>query len=313
MSLKGLLLVNLGTPDSARVWDVWRYLNEFLTDGRVIDLPWWKRQLLVRGLIVPKRVRSSAKLYKQLWTTEGSPLMFHSVRMANKLQAKLKGEWRVELAMRYRNPSIQSGLQKLKKCSEIVVLPLFPQYASATNGSVIEKVMDEVKQWSSIPTLRFIGPYYDHPEMIKALAKQASLFDLKQYDKVLFSFHGLPVRQDTSASYSAQCQTTAHLLANELKLSRDRWEIAFQSRLGKEPWLEPYASDSLKKMAQAGTKKLLVFSPAFVADCLETIQEIGVEYATEFLHFGGEKLDLVPCLNDSPAWIDALEKIIDHR
>lgn len=310
MSLKGVLLVNLGTPESPGLWDVWRYLNEFLTDRRVIDLPWWKRQLLVRGLIVPRRVWGSAKLYQQLWTQDGSPLMCNSKRLVEKLQARVQGEWQVELAMRYQKPSIRSGLEKLKKCSEIVILPLFPQYASATSGSVIEKVMEEIQSWSYIPSLRIIGPYYDHPAMIAALAKQAEGFDIHHYDKILFSFHGLPLREKTSAAYAEQCQTTAQLLAKELNLSVDRWELAFQSRLGKDPWLEPYATDSLKKMAQQGVKNLLVFSPAFVADCLETLQEIRMEYAMEFRHLGGEKLDLVPCLNDSPAWIDTVEKII---
>lgn len=310
MSLRGVLLVNLGTPESPGLWDVWRYLNEFLTDSRVIDLPWWQRQLLVRGLIVPRRVWGSAKLYRQLWTSEGSPLMVNSQRLVSKLQAKLQGEWQVELAMRYQAPSIKRGLAKLKNCHEIVILPLFPQYASATSGSVIEKAMEEIQSWPAIPSLRFVGPYYDHPAVIAALAKQADGFNLSHYDKVLFSFHGLPVKEKTAAAYATQCQTTAKLLAKELHLNPDRWELAFQSRLGKDPWLEPYATDSLKKMVQEGVKNLLVFSPAFVADCLETLQEIGVEYAVEFRHLGGETLNLVPCLNDSPAWVDALEKII---
>lgn len=309
--MKGLLLVNLGTPDSPRVWDVWRYLNEFLTDKRVVDIPWLKRQLLVRGGIVPFRVRNSAKLYKKLWTKEGSPLMFHSLKMAAKLQERLGQGWKVELAMRYQNPSIASRLEQLRGCTEIIVLPLFPQYASATSGSVIEKVMDEVKKWKEIPAIRFVGPFYDHPKMIEAVAYQARSFDLSRYEKILFSFHGLPLRQLTVPNgYFSQCQTTAHLLAQELNLPSDKWEMAFQSRLGKEPWIEPYANETIKKFAEGGIKSLLVFSPAFVADCLETLQEIAEEYSHEFLKQGGEKLDLVPCLNDSPLWIEALEQIV---
>ena len=307
--MKGLLLVNLGTPDSPRIWDVWRYLNEFLTDRRVIDLPWLKRQVLVRGLIVPSRVRSSAKLYREIWTGEGSPLLFHSRNMARRLQERLQKGWKVELAMRYRHPSIQEGLKKLQGCSEIVILPLFPQYAAATSGSIIEKAMEEIRKWPVIPPTRFIGPFYERPKVIQAYAAQAASFNLHAYDKILFSFHGLPVKQNYT--YSAQCEKAATLLAQELNLAPSRWELSYQSRLGKDPWLEPYTSDVLKRLGKAGAQRLLVFSPAFVADCLETLQEIGTEYAAEFRSYGGERLDLVSSLNDSPRWIEALQEMIN--
>lgn len=324
--MKGLLLVNLGTPDSPNPGDVFRYLNEFLTDERVIDIPWLQRQLLVRGAIVPIRFLASSKSYKAIWTERGSPLRFHSEDATRKLAKVLEGEWQVELAMRYQNPSIKEKLQLLRNCSEIVVLPLFPQYASATTGSVVAKVMEEVSQWSIIPQMRFIDTFYDMPEVITAYAAQAKHLDLASYDKILFSFHGLPVRQLTKANscckkssnccqtqtscYSAQCFKTADLLAEELNLRADQWELCFQSRLGKEPWLQPYTSDTLKRLREEGIKNILVFCPSFVADCLETIHEIGVEYAEEFKHLGGERLDLVPSLNDSEQWIEALQAIV---
>lgn len=327
--MKGLLFVNLGTPDSPRPYDVFKYLNEFLTDKRVIDFPWLQRQLLVRGLIVPTRFLTSAKSYRAIWTNKGSPLRVHTEEAAAKLQDKLGEEWQVEVAMRYQNPSIEAVLEKLKGCSEIVVLPLFPQYASATTGSIFEKVMEVLGKWAIIPKVRLIDSFYDHPGVISAFAHQAEGFDIGDYDKVLFSFHGLPVKQLTKSSslcrkspnccktnlccYSAQCYKTADLLAEELKLKPSQWQITFQSRLGKDPWIEPYTSDVLKDLRQKGAKKILVFCPAFVADCLETIHEIAVEYEEEFRHLGGECLHLVPSLNSSDLWIDALTHIINDK
>lgn len=324
--MKGVLLVNLGTPDSPKPWDVFRYLNEFLTDKRVIDYPWIQRQLLVRGVIVPFRFMASAKSYQAVWTNEGSPLRFHTDNSAAKLQKKLGSEWQVEVAMRYQNPSIGSVLNKMKNVSELIVIPLFPQYASATTGSVIEKVMEELQKWNTIPKVTLIDSFFDRQSVIEAFAAQSKSFDIPSYDKILFSFHGLPVRQLTKVNsacrksksccqtnkrcYSAQCYTTAKLLVEKLKLRPEQYEISFQSRLGKEPWLEPYTSDTLKKLRADGAKRILVFCPAFVADCLETIHEIGVEYQEEFKHLGGEKLDLVPSLNCSDAWIDALEEMV---
>lgn len=320
---KGVLLVNLGTPDTPSNKDVFRYLNEFLTDPRVIDYPWLKRQLLVRGIIVPFRYKASAASYREIWDERGSPLKYHTFDAAEKLQAILKGDYQVEVAMRYQNPSIRSALQKLKGVKELTVIPLFPQYASATTGSVFDKVMEEITKWQILPKLKMIDAFYNHPKVIQAFAQNAKPFELTSYDKVLFSFHGLPVRQLKKASpvckrdpdccqknfccYSAQSYKMADLIAQELNLAKDRYEICFQSRLGKEPWIEPYTSDVIRRLSKEGAKKLLVFCPAFVADCLETIHEIGVEYNEEFQASGGERIDLVPSLNSSDTWVEALK------
>lgn len=327
--MKGLLLVNLGTPLSSSKWDVFKYLLEFLTDGRVIDIPWLKRQILVRGIIVPSRFRESANNYKAVWTEKGSPLLFHSQNLAEKVQKEL-GNVKVELAMRYQVPSIESALNRLKGVQELVVLPLFPQYASATTGSIHQKVMDIVSKWDFVPSLSLINNFHDHPLFIKAFKEVAAPFHLDNYDDVLFSFHGLPLRQlqknsshcnslkccsikndKNGACYGAQCYETARLIAKELGLKS--YQVTFQSRLGKEPWKEPFTLDVIKSCAKEGKKKLLVFSPAFVADCLETIHEIGVEYAHEFKSCGGEKLDLVPSLNDSSEFVGLVVTMFNQK
>lgn len=329
----GILLVNLGTPDSYHPSDVFRYLNEFLTDQRVIDFPWLKRQFLVRGIIVPFRYKKSAEQYKALWTNEGSPLLVHSLAVQQKLQESLGNRFKISLAMRYQNPSISSALEELRqlKVKQIVILPLFPQYASATTGSIHQKVMEHIKQWTTIPNLSFINSFPDHPAFIQALAERGRQYAIESYDHILFSFHGLPERQIRKASdqqqclsatccqslashnqfcYKAQCYATARALVRELKLTPDCYTICFQSRLGKEPWIQPYTSDVIMKCAQKKHKRLLVFCPAFVCDCLETIYEISQEYGKEFEHQGGEALQLVEGLNSHPAWISALKTLI---
>lgn len=335
----GILLVNLGTPDSPNLSDVYRYLIEFLTDGRVIDSPWIFRQLLVRGVIVPKRYRQSAKSYQEIWTSEGSPLKVYGYRVQKQLQERLGDDaFIVRLAMRYQNPSIEEALDSLIEngCQKIVVLPLFPQYASATTGSVHQKVMEIVSKWQVIPELVLIDHYETHPGLIQAFCAVASKYQIEEYDHILLSFHGLPQRQllkaDRSQSrcmkskeccsslseknqdcYSAQCYATANAIVRRLNLPLDKYSVSFQSRLGEEPWLQPYTSDVIVRLAKEGNKRVLVFCPAFVCDCLETIYEIGQEYAIEFKHAGGESLDLVPGLNDHPQWINALVDLIKER
>lgn len=329
----GILLVNLGTPDSPAVSDVRKYLKEFLLDPRVIDIPAIPRNLLVRGIIAPFRAPKSAKTYRAIWTENGSPLMHYSRRMAELLQEAVSEEYVVRLAMRYQSPSIATVLQEMEKMGldKIRVIPLFPQYASATTGSVHQKVMEVVGQWQTIPTIEFVNSYPDHPGMISTFVAQASHFDVANFDHILFSFHGLPVRQlikadfnkhcqqakgccetltsANSACYGAQCHQTAHAIAAKLGITRDQYTVCFQSRLGKTPWIQPYASETIEALAHAGKKRVLVFSPAFVADCLETIFEIGVEYQEEFEKAGGEKIQLVASLNDHPNWIEALKDL----
>ncbi|MEM1283048.1 MAG: ferrochelatase [Chlamydiota bacterium] len=328
----GILLVNLGTPKSPNSADVKEYLHEFLTDGRVIDVSWPLRQLLTRGLIVPRRYKESAQNYQQIWTDQGSPLMVHGLSVKRMLQEKLGDEFLVELAMRYQEPSMVSILEKMKSCSQIVILPLFPQYASATTGSVHQKAMDIVKKWQTIPLLTLINSYPTEPKMIEAFCALAKQYDIDAYDYVLLSFHGLPERQlrkadlnnhclqskeccktfceKNASCYGAQCHATAKAIAEELNLDPEKYGICFQSRLGKDPWIKPYTSDVLQDLVSKDCKKVLVICPAFVSDCVETIHEISVEYQEEFLEMGGEKLDLVRGLNDHPLWIDALVDIL---
>jgi len=338
MGKKGVLLVNLGTPDSAATPDVRKYLNEFLMDGRVIDINPISRTLLVRGIIVPFRAPKSAKLYREIWSDEsGSPLLYYSILQQKLLQEKLGEEYMVELAMRYQTPSIEAALQRLKNAlvSEIKVIALFPQYASASTGSVYEKVMRLVGQWQTIPNISFVNSFHDNPLMIEAFADNAQKHQPENYDHILFSFHGLPQRQLIKCDhthnhclqsadccqtltdvnkfcYSAQSYDTARLIAQKMGLSRDQYTVCFQSRLGSDPWVQPYTSQVIAKLAEEGKKKLLVFCPAFVADCLETVYEVSVEYADEFKEKGGEKVQLVESLNDNPKFIEALEGLVKN-
>jgi ferrochelatase len=331
MGKKGLLLVNLGTPDSPEVGDVRKYLDQFLMDERVIDVNIINRTLLVKGLIVPFRSPKTSKLYKEIWDENGSPLLYFSKIQAALVQEQLGDEYHVELAMRYQNPSILSALEKMKAglVESIKVIPLFPQYASASSGSVIQSVMEIVSRWATIPPVSFVNSFHDNELMIETFAGNAGKYQPETYDHILFSFHGLPERQllkcdhtghyclkkdnccdtlnDTNKfCYSAQGHDTARLIAKKLNIAREDYTVCFQSRLGKEPWVQPYTTDVLKKLAAEGKKRLLVFSPAFVADCLETLYEITVEYHEEFRALGGEHVQLVESLNDHPKFIEAL-------
>jgi len=275
----------------------------------------------VRRIIVPTRLASSSKAYEAIWTKEGSPLLVYGEKVKTKLQAHLGVNYRVELAMRYQQPTIESGLAKLlkDKIGHLVILPLFPQYASATTGSVHQRVMELLKDQTILPRVTLIDRYATHPALIQAFCKIAEPY--KAYDHVLFSFHGLPLSQlkhgaksgqccEDPYCYSGQCYAMAREIRQGLRLPEEKCSLAFQSRLGKDPWLEPYTSDTIRALAREGKKRVLVFSPSFVCDCLETIYEIGIEYQTEFVHAGGEKLELVPGLNDHDAWIHTLGALI---
>ena len=261
-SKTGVLLVNVGTPDSPETVDVWSYLRQFLMDGRIIDIPYWRRLLLVNLIIAPFRAPKSAKEYRKIWSEEGSPLMYHSRKFKEQMQHKLGDEFTVALAMRYQNPSIDSTLETLQqqRPSSIIAFPLFPQYASATVGSVHEKVMQVFHKWPEIPKIRFIDSFFDHPKMIRTLACLGERqFVQGSFDHVLFTFHGLPVRQLTKGNpdclgadsccdtiharnhlcYRAQCFATFRLLAEALDLEESDYTVSFQSRLGKDPWIQP--------------------------------------------------------------------------
>jgi len=330
----GILLVNLGTPDSPKPKDVHRYLIEFLSDNRVMDIPWLWRQLLVRGTIVPKRYRYSAKCYDKIWTAEGSPLVVNGLKVKNLLQKSLGEDFIVELAMRYQNPSIKDALDLLLRndIEELIILPLFPQYASATTGSIQQKVMEDLAHRLYIPKVTFINNFSTHPGYLEAFSALGRSYQLETYDYFLFSYHGLPQRHvkklnkhnhclqnnlccqtftDINRScYAAQCYATTQGIAESLNMAKNAFCVSFQSRLGTEPWLEPYTNEKIIELARQGHKRVLVFCPSFVCDCLETIYEIGIEYAAEFKQAGGEQLDLVKGLNEHPKWIEALKKII---
>ena len=328
-----VLLVNLGTPDSPSTSDVRKYLREFLMDPRVIDIPALNRFLLVNFIIAPIRGPKSAKLYKSIWNENGSPLLYYTGRQAELLQSSLGNNYHVEFAMRYQKPSIDSVLNKFKSNNykELIILPLFPQYASASTGSVHEKIMSIISGWQIVPEIRFINSFYDHPGFIETFSKIGKSMSPENYDHILFSFHGLPERQITKADFSSECLTdsccenltvrnagcyraqsfqTAREIARKLEIPKEKYTICFQSRLGKDPWIKPYSDHVIKERADKGDKKLLVFAPAFTSDCLETIHEIGVEYNELFQEHGGTEVKLVPSLNEDPNWIEAMKSMI---
>ena len=337
MAKKGVLLVNLGTPDSPETKDVRKYLNEFLMDPRVIDINPVSRAFLVRGIITPFRSPKSAKLYKQIWNKEtGSPLLHYSKLQHQALQQRLGDDYQVELAMRYQNPSIESALNRLKASlvDDIQVIALFPQYASASTGSVYDQSDGPARgNQPTIPSVSFVNSFHANELMIETFANNGTKDNPETYDHILFSFHGLPQRQliksDHTHSYclkvdnccntltdankycySAQSYHTAKLIAEKLNIPKEKYTICFQSRLGSDPWVQPYTSQVVAQLANEGKKRLLVFCPAFVADCLETVYEVTEEYGAEFRALGGEHVQLVESLNDASTWIDALEKMV---
>jgi len=343
MSKTGILIVNLGTPDSFKRKDVKKYLAEFLMDGRVIDIPFWKRFLLVRGIIAPFRSKKVSVEYNKLWLDNGSPLMVYGQELVKKLQNLYKtdgNETVVELAMRYQSPSIESGLNKLKEkaVERIVLFSLFPQYASATVGSVAQKVMELVSKWEVIPSIEFINDYHDEPEYIKAFAQKVKAdMEEKKPDHVLFSYHGIPERHLENIQnqnnklcswpncqcekqnkvqrfcYRSACFNTTKLIVEEIGLNKDKYTTSFQSRLGKSPWIKPYTDVTVEELAKKGVKSLLVVSPSFVADCLETTLEIGEQYKELFIKSGGEGFNFTESLNADDKWAYAIYKMINVK
>jgi ferrochelatase len=336
MKRTGILLVQLGTPDSPKTSDVRRYLSEFLNDPRVIDLPWLSRILLVNAIIVPFRAPKSAKIYRDLWSLcDGrSPLLTHSKNVQNKLSERfLNDEIKIHLAMRYQNPSMYDILAQMReeKYDRIVILPLFPHYASATTGSVFDLAMKIMRKWWVIPEVVAINQFWDNEGYIDSVVECAKQFDLQKYDHVLFSYHGLPERHvdkvydgsdlcsDQSCEkelndknkfcYKATCYATTRLITRKLNIAEENHTVCFQSRLNKK-WLTPFSDEIIAELAQKGAKKILVFSPSFVADCLETLIEIGEEYQEIFEQNGGEQVQLVPSSNDNARFIDGLEELI---
>lgn len=324
---KGLLLIHIGTPDSPHPAAVRQYLVEFLLDKRVLDLPTLVRYFLVYALILPLRVKRIARAYQSIWTQEGSPLLLHSRHLEMKLQARLGEQWLVRLGMRYGQPTLQDSLNQLSHCKELTLLPLYPQYSSAATGSALERVLKLIAEQNNSPALTVIRDFYEEPSFIDA---QAALIQpqLAQHDYLLLSYHGLPERhlrnsgclkpcaepcdprnKRTQACYRAQCYATSRAIAKKLALSEKHHATSFQSRLGKAPWLKPYTDELLVQLIKKGIKRLAIACPSFSADCLETLEEIGIRAKMQWHELGGKQLTLIPCVNDSDLWIEGLARL----
>lgn len=330
------MLVNLGSPDSTEVKDVRKYLDEFLMDERVIDIPYWKRFLLIKGIILNTRPKKSAAAYKKIWWKEGSPLVVISERFTKKIKSKL--DIPVALGMRYGSMSMEKALTELDRqdVTEILLVPLYPHYAMSSFETVVVKAEELVEKQFDHMKMEVLQPFYKHPDYIRVMSqflkKQLEGFD---YDQLLFSYHGIPERHiyksDTTQShckidgtcceisseahktcYRHQCFETTKAIVKELGIDKSKYRNSFQSRLLKDPWLRPYTDYELERMADEGIKKLAVITPAFVSDCLETLEEIAMEGRHEFLERGGEEFIHIPCLNDDDAWVEVMKEwIID--
>jgi len=329
---KGVLLVNLGSPNSPAVGDVRRYLNEFLMDGRVIDLVWPLRRLIV-GLILIRRPHESGEAYEKIWTKDGSPLVVSSRKVQKLLQSQVSLP--VELAMRYQNPSIESAVKKLaaQGVTETLLIPLFPHYAMSSYETAVVRVEEVARKRAPQMRITVQPPYYVHPDYIAALVASAKDY-LKDYDHLLFSYHGIPERHlrksDTTGChclkvenccevasaahatcYRAQCFATTAAFVKLAGVPPEKYSVSFQSRLGKDPWLKPYTDYELARLANEGKKRMLVMCPAFVSDCLETIEEIGMRGCEEFMAGNGKEFTRIPCMNEHPTWIEALRKMVE--
>ena len=315
----GVLLLTLGTPDAPTVPAVRRYLAEFLNDPRIVELPralWWP---ILHGLILRLRPRRSAASYQALWTEEGSPLLVIAQRQAESLQqrldALLPGPVRVELGMRYGNPSVASALAKISeaKARRLLVLPLYPQYSATTTASCFDAVSAELSRWRRLPETRFVNQYHDHPGYIAALTESVRAYwaERGEPDRLLFSFHGIPREFFLGGDpYSCQCHETSRLTAEALGLQAQQWQIAFQSRVGPKEWLQPYTDEVIEGWGREGTRKIHVICPGFSADCLETLEEIAVMNRDRFLAAGGKEFGYIPALNDGTAHLDMLADLV---
>ncbi len=315
----GVLLVNLGTPDAPTVQAVRSYLKEFLSDPRVVEIPkalWWP---ILNGIILNTRPKKSAEKYAQVWLPEGSPLRVYTAKQAVLLQGYLSQRTQaplvVDYAMRYGNPGIPEVLRRLKEqnCQRILIVPMYPQYAASSTATVFDIVFAELQQMRNTPALRTIKNFHDHPGYIKALANNINDYWMKngRPEKLLMSFHGLPkYTLDKGDPYHCECHKTARLLAQQLGLKPEQYVISFQSRFGKAEWLKPYTTTTLKELGKHKTKRLDVICPGFVADCLETLEEIAMEGKHDFQHAGGGEYNYIPCLNERNDWMHALTDLV---
>ena len=329
---KGVLLANLGSPDSPSVPDVRRYLNEFLMDARVIDVAWPARRFVV-GMILINRPKESGHAYEKIWTKEGSPLVVTSKHVQAALQKRVRVP--VELAMRYQRPSIPDAIRKLHErgVDDLFLIPLFPHYAMSSYETAVERVKEVAAKLAAQMKITVQPPYYGAPDYIAALVASAADFLKQDYDHLLFSYHGLPERHMRKSDptgchclqvenccevaspahamcYRAQCFATTAAFVKLAGVPKEKYSISFQSRLGKDPWLKPYTDYELVRLAQEGKKKMMVICPAFVADCLETIEEIGMRGCADFMAASGKEFTRIPCMNEHPAWIAVLESMV---
>ena len=332
MSKKAVLLVNLGSPDSPSVPDVRRYLNEFLMDGRVLDVAWPIRRFVV-GMILINRPKASGHAYEKIWTKDGSPLIVYSKHVKAALEKRVSVP--VELAMRYQNPSVESAVKRLaaQGITETLLIPMFPHYAMSSYESAVQRVLEVGAKLAPRMKIVVQPPYYDSPDYLAALVASAEKYLRQDYDHLLFSYHGIPERHLRKSDptgchclrvenccevpspahatcYRAQCLATTAAFVKLAGVPEEKYSVSFQSRLGKDPWLKPYTDYELVRLAQEGKKKMLVICPAFVSDCLETIEEIGMRGCEDFMAASGKEFTRIPCLNEHPRWIDALERMV---
>lgn len=335
MSKQGVLLINLGSPDSTSVPDVRRYLREFLMDGRVIDAPFPIRWAVVHLAILPFRPKKSAEAYREVWTEEGSPLVVTSKNVAKAVQERLGEEIPLELAMRYQKPSIKSAIRRLRErgVTDLLVLPLFPHYAMSSFETAAVRAREVAEKLAPGMSVTVSPPYHDHPEYIAALVESARGHLEGGYDRLLFSFHGIPERHlrkgdptrchclkapdccripspAHATCYRAQCFATVRAFVAAAGIPEEKYSVSFQSRLGGDPWLQPYTDKELERFGHEGVGKLLVICPAFVSDCLETLEEIAMQGKETFHEAGGGEFAMIPCMNEHPRWLDALERMI---
>ena len=318
----GVLLVNLGTPDSPTYFAVQRYLREFLGDRRVINTSRWIWMPILYGIVLPLRPIKSARNYRKIWMQEGSPLAVYSMRLKGKIENRLRGflgdRVRVALGMTYGNPGIDGAIHALaeQNVKRLLVLPLYPQYCSSTTGSVFDRTVRALSHWRWLPETRFVNDYYADPDYVDALAARIEEHWVESGGRshLVFSYHGIPVEYvDAGDPYRAQAEATTRMVVSRLGLQEGEWSHCYQSRFGTVVWLQPYTQDTLKELASRGIRSLTVVSPSFAVDCLETLQEVAIEYADEFLEFGGERLSLVPALNDDDRHADVLVAVIRNR
>jgi ferrochelatase len=327
--MRGILLINLGTPDSPSVRDVRSYLKEFLSDPYVIDIPSIARWLLLNLIILPTRPKKSAHAYQSIWTQAGSPLLVNSELLAKNAQETLGENYQVALGMRYKKPSIKSAIDQLKNCDELIILPLFPQYSLAATETAIQAALKIAEKIWPLDKIKVIKDFYNQPAFIKIQAELIKT-SLQQHkvEKLILSYHGLPERQVNKSCeyqlqcgypnacaainsknancYRAQCFATSQAIINELALNNDFCLTTFQSRLGRTPWIKPYTDDFLMELAKQGVKNIAIACPSFICDCLETLEEIGIRAKEQWQQLGGESLILIPCINNNANWIKSL-------